>query len=106
MARRRVIYNDDFRTPIGHDQVKFNFPASADEYRGLIERVRGTAITTYVIDAIGRDIFMLVEVDVASVPPSALRTGLNRLWVQINNRRDDALFDLYMGELEIVVSSE
>ena len=53
-------------------------------------------------DGLGYDVFMLVEADVTAIPPSALRTGLNRLWVKINTRRDSAKLDLYMGELEIV----
>ena len=53
-------------------------------------------------EGFGRDVFMLVEANVASIPPSALRKGLNRLWVQIETRRDTAQTELYMGELEIV----
>ena len=55
MAERRVIYNDDFRTIMAHDQIKFGLPASAADWRALIERVRGTAITTYVMDSIEYD---------------------------------------------------
>ena len=50
----------------------------------------------------GKDVFILVDAEVSSIPPTALRTGLNRLWVQVDKRRDDAMTDLYMGELEIV----
>ena len=53
-------------------------------------------------EGLGYDVFMLVEADLASVPPSALRKGLNRLWVNVGTRRDGAKLDLYMGELEIV----
>ena len=50
----------------------------------------------------GKDVFILVDAEVSSIPPTALRTGLNRLWVQVDRRRDDARTDLYMGEVEIV----
>ena len=50
----------------------------------------------------GKDVFILVDAEVSSIPPTELRTGLNRLWVQVDKRRDDAMTDLYMGELEIV----
>ena len=50
----------------------------------------------------GKDVFILVDAEVLSIPPTALRTGLNRLWVQVGKRRDDARTDLYMGEREIV----
>ena len=50
----------------------------------------------------GKDVFILVDAEVSSIPPTALRTGLNRLWVQVDKRRDDAMTDLYIGELEIV----
>ena len=51
---------------------------------------------------IGRDIFMLVEVDPASIRRDALHKGLNRLWVTTGKRRADWSTDLFMGELEIV----
>jgi hypothetical protein len=31
MAKRRIIENNDFRSPISHDQTAFGFPASAEE---------------------------------------------------------------------------
>ena len=55
-------------------------------------------------DSTGRDIFMMVDVEPGSVPPGAWRKGVNRLWVQPGQRRDDYTFDLYMGELEIATS--
>ena len=53
-------------------------------------------------DGIGYHVFMLVEADVSSIPASALHKGLNRIFVRTGRWRDDALADLYMGELEIV----
>jgi hypothetical protein len=55
-------------------------------------------------DGRGRDIFMLVDADVSSISSSVLHQGLNRLWVQLGERREDFMFDLYMGELEIVTT--
>ncbi len=55
MPRRRVIENNDFRTIMSHDQKAFGFPASAQDVAGLVERVRGTGITTYVMDSIEYD---------------------------------------------------
>ena len=52
----------------------------------------------------GRDVFMLVEADVSKIPVTALHKGLNRLYVRVDDRRDDAAQQLYMGELEIVTS--
>ena len=53
--KRRVIYNDDFRTAMSYDQIEFGMPSSVDEWRRLIERVRGTRVTTYVMDSIEFD---------------------------------------------------
>jgi len=52
-----------------------------------------------------QEAFMLVEVDTATLPASAFRAGLNRLYVQLSRRRDGALTDLFMGELEVVTSA-
>ena len=55
MATHLVIYNDDFRTILSHDQVAFGFPASDGDLHGLLTRVRDTGVTTYVIDSIEYD---------------------------------------------------
>ena len=47
--KHRVIYNDDFRTIMSFDQTAFGEPSLVPEWRDLIERVRGTGITTYVM---------------------------------------------------------
>ncbi len=51
----------------------------------------------------GRHVFMLVEVQMPE-SATALRRGNNALGVKVTKRRDDAVFDLYMGELEIVTA--
>ena len=53
-------------------------------------------------DKLDMDIFMLVEVDVPSIPPDALHPGLNRIWIEAGTRRDDWITEMFMGELEIV----
>ncbi len=50
----------------------------------------------------GWDVFMLVHLDEATVA-KALLPGENDLGVTVLKRRDDALFELYARELEIVV---
>ncbi len=55
MPTNRAIYNDDFRSILSQDQAKFGFPASEEEFAGLITRVGGTGITTFVLDAIEYD---------------------------------------------------
>ena len=69
----RVIYNDDFRSIISIDQPHFGFPASTAEFRGLVERVRGTGVTSYVMDSIEYDnkVYFKTErgIDWAETPP-------------------------------------
>jgi hypothetical protein len=55
MTVSRVLYNDDFRTIISSDQPKRGFPSTAEDLAGLVERVGGTAVTTYVMDGVGFD---------------------------------------------------
>lgn len=49
----------------------------------------------------GPELFMLVEADASAVPRSALRRGVNRLWVRPGERRKDYTFGPAVGEVEI-----
>ncbi len=55
MSEARVIYNDDFRTIMSHNQATDGFPSTVSDLEGLVERVGSTGVTTYVMDAIGFD---------------------------------------------------
>ena len=52
--------------------------------------------------SVGWDVFMLVHLDVAAVA-AALHPGENDLGVEVLKRRDGAVFELYVRELELVV---
>ena len=53
--KRRIIYNDDFRTVMSFDQHAYGLPATAQDLAQIVQRVRGTGITTYVMDSIEYD---------------------------------------------------
>ena len=55
MTNQRVIYNDDFRTILSQQQGSAGLPSSADDLAGLVERVGGTDVTTYVMDVVAFD---------------------------------------------------
>ena len=56
-------------------------------------------------DGIGYHVFKLFEADISSIPDSALHKGMNRIFIRTGARRDGAMEDPYMGELEIVTST-
>lgn len=49
----------------------------------------------------GPEIFMLIDAYISSIPPTTLRSGVNRIWVKGGALRENYTFVPVVGDLEI-----